>query len=440
MPTTVALNAADYGFTPGAADPTAALNTAIQAAITDGKPLFIPPGTYSVGIALIDGPVEMYGVPGQVTFQMATDAGRILRVSSAGSVTIRGISFDGLNDPLTGGNDAALIYASGSQTFLNLVDCKLFNSAEYGLSLFQVGGVIRDCEIYDCDGAMFSADSQDLVIERNIIRDCANNGIRIWQYQARYDGSIVRANHISGIDAASGGSGQFGNGINVFRAHRVIVSDNIIRDCEYSAVRANVASGIQILGNNCQDLRETAIYYEHTGGSGEAEGTVIANNVVEDCASGIVVTNFNNGGRLASCVGNVVRRCLKRNGATHGSGITAEADATISGNIVEDAENLGLDLGTASYTRNLIATGNVVQNLSASVTTLAGISVSGVSSAGRQLVDGNMVNMKASQGVDYALVARDSSGDIIMDGGSPEPVNSTNFPNVTVGTNTLFES
>ena len=60
-------------------------------------------------------------------------------------------------------------------------------------------------------------------------------------------------NRIEDIDNRAGGSGQYGNAINVFRAGNVIVRGNRIRNCAFSAVRGNAASNLQIEGNTITD-------------------------------------------------------------------------------------------------------------------------------------------------------------------------------------------
>jgi uncharacterized secreted repeat protein (TIGR03808 family) len=91
---------------------------------------------------------------------------------------------------------------------------------------------------------------------------------------------------------------------------------------------------------------------------------VVSGNIIEDVALGISVTNFNEGGRLAVVANNVIRR-VKGGGTlpnTNGVGIGAEADATVSGNVVEDARDVGISLGWGRYARALSATGNLVRN------------------------------------------------------------------------------
>jgi uncharacterized secreted repeat protein (TIGR03808 family) len=94
------------------------------------------------------------------------------------------------------------------------------------------------------------------------------------------DGTRVAGNRIEDIKA--GPWRQYGNAINAFRAGNVIVRGNRIRNCDYSAVRGNSASNIQISGNSVSDVREVALYSEFS-----FEGAVIANNTVDGAAVGV---------------------------------------------------------------------------------------------------------------------------------------------------------
>ena len=157
------------------------------------------------------------------------------------------------------------------------------------------------------NNAIFSIDSRGLIVTGNVIRDSGNGGIRVWHSEKRRDGSLIADNRIDNTAARSGGSGQNGNAINVFRAGNVIVRNNVIRAAAFTAVRAAAASDVQILGNNCAHLDEVAIYCEF-----EFVNAVIADNVIDEAGSGISVTNFKEGGRLAAVRGNVVSNCRAR--------------------------------------------------------------------------------------------------------------------------------
>ncbi len=160
---------------------------------------------------------------------------------------------------------------------LRLRHLTLTRSPANAISLIACGGSIADCTITNAmQAAIRSLDAAGLELVHNDIADCGNNGIQVWRSEPAEDGSIVSGNRIARIRADSGGTGENGNGVNVFRAGNVLVSGNRVNDCAYSAVRGNAASDIQIIGNSCSRLGEVAIYAEFG-----FEGALIANNLVE---------------------------------------------------------------------------------------------------------------------------------------------------------------
>jgi uncharacterized secreted repeat protein (TIGR03808 family) len=235
-------------------------------------------------------------------------------------------------------------------------------------------------------------------VTHNAIADCANNGIQIWRSTPGHDGSIVTSNRIERIAAKGGGSGQNGNGVNVFRAGGVLVSGNQIANCAYSAIRGNAAGNIQMLGNACRKIGEVALYAEFA-----FEGALIANNLVEDAASGISVTNFNEGGRLAVVQGNLVRNLFRREHEPvdkRGVGISVEADSAVTGNVVEDAPTAGIVAGWGAYLRDVAITGNLIR------TAGVGILVSSDPAGGACMISQNMI----TGAKDGAIRAMDHDG------------------------------
>ena len=214
-----------------------------------------------------------------------------------------------------------------------------------------------------------------------------DNGIEILRTTMGDDGTIVVNNRIDDIKAGPGGSGQHGNAINAFRAGNVIVSGNRIRNCDYSGVRGNSASNIHITGNSISNVREVALYSEFA-----FEGAVIANNTVDICAVGVSVGNFNEGGSMAVVQGNIIRNILpKRPIGTApdddaGIGIFVEADASVTGNMIENAPAFGVMAGWGKYLRDVIISGNVIRNA------FVGIGVSVVTGAGTALVNNNLIS------------------------------------------------
>ena len=178
----------------------------------------------------------------------------------------------------------------------------------------------------------------------------------------------------------------------------VLVSGNRIADCAYTAVRGNAASDIQIIANNCARLGEVALYAEFG-----FEGALIANNLVDTAATGISVTNFNDGGRLAVVQGNLVRNLFRREHEPvdkRGHGITVEADTAVNGNVIERAptaghrHRLGAVHARGRRQRNLMRNSRV------------GILVSSDTGAGACLLSNNMI----SGATDGAIRAMDGSG------------------------------
>jgi len=270
-----------------------------------------------------------------------------------------------------------------------------------------------------------SFDARGLIVSRNTIAGASDNGIEILRTSIGDDGTLVADNRIEDIKAGPGGSGQYGNAINAFRAANVIVRGNRIRNCDYSAVRGNSASNIQISGNNISNVREVALYSEFA-----FEGAVIANNTVDGAAVGVSVCNFNEGGRIAVVQGNIIRNLIpKRPAGTvpdddAGIGIYVEADTSVSGNVIENAPSFGIVAGWGKYLRDVAITGNVIRNA------FVGIGASVVSGAGTVLINGNMISETprgAVVGLDHA---RAVTTDLSADGAQ-------RYPQVVIGTNAV---
>jgi uncharacterized secreted repeat protein (TIGR03808 family) len=188
------------------------------------------------------------------------------------------------------------------------------------------------------------------------------------------------------IGAQDGGTGQNGNGINVFRAGNVTVRGNRVHNCVFSAIRGNAASGLRIVENACTQLGEVALYVEFG-----FEGAVISNNTVDGAGHGISVTNFNDGGRLAVVSSNILRNLAPQPHArianeTHGVGIYVEADTAVTGNVIEKAAQAGIMAGWGRFLRDVTVTGNVVRSAP------IGIGVSVTTGAGAALIANNIIS------------------------------------------------
>ena len=131
---------------------------------------------------------------------------------------------------------------------VRIIDCEITASGGNGIWFENVSGDVSGNIITDiATTGILSFDALGLLVSRNTIRGTNDNGIEILRTAIGDDGTLVIDNRIEDIKAGPGGSGQYGNAINAFRAGNVIVRGNRIRNCDYSGVRGNSASNIQII-------------------------------------------------------------------------------------------------------------------------------------------------------------------------------------------------
>ena len=89
-----------------------------------------------------------------------------------------------------------------------------------------------------------------------------------------------------------------------------------------------------------------------------------------------------------------------------GIGIYVEADASVTGNVIENAPAFGIMAGWGKYLRDVAITGNVIRKA------FVGIGVSVTSGAGTALVNNNMISETprgAVVGLDHARTDDDRS-------------------------------
>lgn len=367
-----------YGIVPGGGiDQTASLQEAADKAAASGTPFFLPPGDYTTSKLTLQSGTEIQGVPGKSVLHY-NGGGALISIANANGIRLTGLTLGGEAKPVEGGG----LLIAETVTGLTLSDCQISGSAADGVILRKVSGRVADCEFGDIRGAgLFSEDAAGLEITHNFVHDCGDNGILVWRSESGEDVTMVTANRIERIAAKSGGSGQNGNGINVFRAGSVMVSNNRIADCAFSAIRANSASNCQMIANSCARLGEVALYAEFS-----FQGAVIANNIVDNAAMGVSVTNFNEGGRLAVVQGNLIRNIFFRKDAdSRGVGIAVEADSVVTGNVIEGAPGYGIVIGWGRYLRDVSVTGNLIRD------THIGIGVSADQFAGTALIAENLI-------------------------------------------------
>ncbi|MDZ4369045.1 MAG: TIGR03808 family TAT-translocated repetitive protein [Afipia sp.] len=398
LTSTLGRDATQYGVRPNSPDDqTRVLQRAINESSNAQMPLALPPGIYRTGALKLPNGARLVGVHGATVLRF-TGGSSLVGSDGASSIALTGLTLDGSGIKLP--NRRGLVHFENGLD-VRVQDCDIVGSGGNGIWFESIAGEVSGNTIRKTANTAFTSfDALGLLVAQNTIQDASDNGIEILRHTIGDDGTIVVNNRIDDIKAGPGGSGQHGNAINAFRAGNVIVSGNRIRNCDYSAVRGNSASNIQITGNSVSNVREVALYSEFA-----FEGAVIANNTVDICAVGISVANFNEGGRIVTVHGNVIRNMLpKRPIGTApdddaGIGIVVEADAAVTGNVIENAPSFGIMAGWGKYLRDVTITGNVVRNA------FVGIGVSVVSGAGTALVSNNLISGSkgsAIVGLDHA--------------------------------------
>ncbi|PTW55745.1 putative secreted repeat protein (TIGR03808 family) [Breoghania corrubedonensis] len=340
-------------------DQSRALQRAIDAAAAGGRALYIPAGRYTVSNLRLPSGTRLIGVPGQ-TRLVYRGGGHMIFAEGVENVGLDGLVLDGANLGL-GEYAPALVHLVQARA-VAITDCEVLGSAQSGIALDRSSGRVENTTVRGAAQAgIRSVEARGLRLSGNIVTDCANGGILVHRWKEGEDNTIVSGNRIERIAARDGGSGQNGNGINVFRAHGVIISDNHISDCALTAVRVNAGSNVQVTGNTALRSGETGLFVEFG-----TQGAVVSANLVDGAATGISVSNFDHDGRLAVVSGNIVRN-LKTTipyedpNQGRGIGIAVEADTTVTGNVIENAPEFGMVLGWGPYLRNVTATGNVIR-------------------------------------------------------------------------------
>lgn len=415
---TSSLNAHDFGVKTGGGDQSRPLQRAIDQAVLRKIPLFLPGGDYAISNITLPSGLEFSGVPGQTTLSY-NGGGELLNCSDAHHVSLRGLSLNGHMLDLS--SDHGALFVAEAVAGLTMEHCRIFASAANCLNLNNVSGMISNCELSQArQAALFSNNARGLLITACHIHDCGNNGILVWRSHKSEDGTIVSQNRITNIKSTDGGSGQNGNGINIFRADNVIASQNKISDCSFSAVRSNAGSGCQFLGNSCLRIKEVALYAEFG-----FEGALISQNIVDDAAAGIAITNFNNGGRLGICANNIIRNLYVRVGDEdeRGVGIGVEADTLVSGNLVENAPVMGIAVGWGKYLRDVSVTNNIVRKSG------IGIGASISAGAGKALIANNLISGAATHAIAGFDFHKFLPQDLI------EGVNASLYPHLSISGN-----
>jgi uncharacterized secreted repeat protein (TIGR03808 family) len=391
------------------------LQDIFNVARTQGYVLFFQPGSYAAGTTTVlttDGggrPLSVKALPGSVTF-LFNGTNILLRVEGQSEVRFEGIIFNGQNRVLTDyvPQRRALIAVASNARKVFFSDCEIINSPGIGLYVTSGADVIIERCTFTSHSVGIWSENARITAASNTLQTIANNAINIWRSTVTGDSSTVTGNIINGVQSAAGGTGENGNGVAVFRAVGVTITDNKIFNCQFSAIRCNGGGGFNISDNNIFNTREVAIFIEAPSPGIDLTGAIVANNVLDTVGLGISVANsgqFSDGvSRSVIVTGNRISNVLKNAipdpgyvpPVTIGIGINVEQDCVVSGNLIENAAGVGIQAGINTAARDLVVTGNLVRSSPLGI----GVSNDAVNSANRSIVvSGNVVRTASAGGI-----------------------------------------
>ena len=285
----------------GGADQSNMLQAAIDKTAGARVPLMLGPGDYRVGGLTLPSGTQLIGVRG-ATRLIFTGGSALISARGADHVTLAGLMLDGGGQPLPENGALVAFRAMQRSPHHGLRDHRLRPRRHPARGRRRARSRATPSPRPRTSRSTRSTRA-GLTIQNNIVRGAGNGGILVHRSTKGDDGTLVLDNRIEDIANVCGGSGQYGNAINVFRAGNVIVRGNRISRAAYSAVRGNAASNIQITGNTATDMRRGRdLFGVRLRGRGDRQqhGRRRGARHRRSC-------NFNEGGRLAVVQGNMIR-------------------------------------------------------------------------------------------------------------------------------------
>ncbi|MEW6436804.1 MAG: TIGR03808 family TAT-translocated repetitive protein [Pseudomonadota bacterium] len=407
----------------------ASVEAAVNQARTNGVPLFIRPGTYQTTEIVVDStagggaPAYITAVPGTVDLQL-TSGNNLLTINGISNCKIENVTLDANNVTFSNLSISSAALQLDSCSGLEIINCTIINSVACGIYADQVSdSLIQGCVVSACSYGIWGLDSL-LSVDNNFVSACSNNGIMLWTSTVTGNSSSITNNKIFSINSGSG-TGQFGNGINVFRAVAVNVVSNVISGCQYSAIRCNGGGDAIIVGNNCYGSRENAIFIEAPAAGINFNNGVVSGNIIDTAGGGITIANSGGGdqgtSRSVAITGNQMSNINKwditdpgyvpTNG--NGVGIYCEGACVISGNLVDTAAGFGIIAGHNFASHDINVNANLVLN------SPIGIGYGTGTGAGQLVISGNQIQ-GATGGAIVSVTYDDTTGNVARTAGSTD--------------------
>ena len=352
------------GLARAQSDPVAAATAALIAGATEAalarRPYRLPPGVTTIYQLLLPQGAHLVAAKGGSTLRLGYSGPMLSNRDPLDMLTIEGVIFDGANRPI---NNAFGLLTFVDVAHVDMEDCTIQHTTT-GLMQRRCGGKIRLSTFQDLTGTAIHDDNcAGMTIDANRIRRCGDNGVHHWSmHSKRHDGSRISNNVITDVANRSGGDGMFGNGVRVAECGPVLIENNVVQRCAYTAIRNAGGWDVVVANNRCKSFNEKAMYAEF----GFRNATFV-NNVIEDCGGGISATNYVGPGNGAGALitGNVISNLRPSHPdpefgprSSWLTGIEGEGDVLIKGNIVSDSAWFGIIAGFFNARHNVTVEDN----------------------------------------------------------------------------------
>jgi len=222
------LDVSDFGVRPDVYDDQSKqLQEILNSASEENKPVFLPPGNYVISNLELPVRTRLIGIQG-ASRVIYGGGGSMLAGTGTELVHIEGVAFDGANRNFSD-TFGGLVHIRACPNVV-IEKCDFLGSNGTAITLDTCGGRLDRNSISGAAGlaAVYSVNATGLSVTNNVVSDCANGGLLVHRWEVGEDNTIVSGNRIRNISAKGGGTGQRGNGINLFRTNGVIVSNNHI--------------------------------------------------------------------------------------------------------------------------------------------------------------------------------------------------------------------
>jgi len=262
-------NVKDYGAVgDNSTNDTTAIAAAIAAAKTAKGAVYFPSGIYKTSVISITGAagLTLYGDGMGVSVIKTITASQVLHIYTSTNVNIYHLTFDGNCTARTAGQQAVTINASQC----SFCDNEILHSGEFA--------------------AFFGGDSAitDLIISRNLIRDCYADGINL----ANVTRAIVSNNMIVNVDDDCIAAGYHGTASYITIIGNYCKSRNDLGTTWGRGITILGASDVLVYGNFVETIKQYGILLDWNGSSQRPTRVQITANTVKNCplVSGNAVT------------------------------------------------------------------------------------------------------------------------------------------------------